>query len=303
MNILKATAFKVAATVLFALMSLQVRMLGMEFPVGQTVFVRGLITLTLIAVVLGWRGELAGAARTERLRAHFWRGITTVTSIFLLFAAAARIPVADVTAIAFVIPLATVPLAVIFLKERVRVYRWSAVLAGLVGVTIMIAPHLSVPRAALSSVALTGMLFALAHALCAAGALIQIRGLTATETTSSILIYMSLFSMLVALATAPLGWRLPTGGELALLIGIGMSGGVAQIFLTEGMRYAPASYLAPFDYATMIWAVMFGYVFLGEAPTVNVVIGAAIVATAGLFVLWRERRLGLRRARQSPPAT
>jgi drug/metabolite transporter (DMT)-like permease len=302
MHIVKATLFKIAATSLFALMSLQVRVLGVEFPVGQTVFVRGAITLVLIAVVLALRRELAGAMRTERLRAHFFRGITTVASIFLLFAAAARIPVADVTAIAFVIPLATVPLAVIFLKERVRIYRWSAVAAGFVGVLIMIAPHLSMPQAVLSSMTLMGMLFALGHALCAAGALIQIRGLTATESTSSILIYMSLFSMVVALVTLPFGWVVPSMTQLALLAGIGLSGGVAQIFLTESMRQAPASYLAPFDYATMLWAVLYGYVFLGELPTIHVAIGGAMVAAAGLFVLWRERQLGLARPGRVPPA-
>jgi drug/metabolite transporter (DMT)-like permease len=77
---------------------------------------------------------------------------------------------------------------------------------------------------------------------------------------------------------------------------------VAQIFLTESMRQAPASYLAPFDYATMLWAVLYGYVFLGELPTIHVAIGGAMVAAAGLFVLWRERQLGLARPGRVPPA-
>ena len=87
---------------------------------------------------------------------------------------------------------------------------------------------------------------------------------------------------------------MPTGPELAALIAVGLCGGIAHILLTESYRLAPASLVAPYDYTSMIWAFLLGYVFFGELPTVFVFAGAAIIAGAGLFVLWRERQLGLK---------
>ena len=82
---------------------------------------------------------------------------------------------------------------------------------------------------------------------------------------------------------------------MPLRIGAGFCGGIAHIMTTTSYRYAPASFLAPFDYSSMIWAFMLGYAFFGEIPAVFVAIGAVIVATAGLFVVWRERQLGIKR--------
>ncbi len=131
------------------------------------------------------------------------------------------------------------------------------------------------------------------------GASIQIRRLTATETTSSIVIFMTLLVMLVSLLTAPFGWRMPASTpDVVLLIGVGISGGLGQIFFTDSYRFAPASFLAPFDYTAMLWAFLLGYWFFGEVPTLYVVIGAVVVAGAGIFVILRERYLGLKRLRR-----
>jgi drug/metabolite transporter (DMT)-like permease len=102
----------------------------------------------------------------------------------------------------------------------------------------------------------------------------------------------------LGLATIVLGWRVPTAGEFALLVVIGILGGIGQILLTQSYRYADASLVAPFEYTTMIWAFLLGWFFFGQAPQQVVVTGAAIVAAAGLFVLWREHRLGLARAKE-----
>ena len=105
--------------------------------------------------------------------------------------------------------------------------------------------------------------------------------------------------------TLPFGWIVPTWPQLAALIALGLIGGLAHILLTESYRYAPASLVAPLDYTTMLWAFVLGYWLFGELPTIYVYVGAAIVAGSGLFVIWRERQLGLERARaraaEGPP--
>jgi drug/metabolite transporter (DMT)-like permease len=88
--------------------------------------------------------------------------------------------------------------------------------------------------------------------------------------------------------------------DLAALIGIGIAGGLGQIFFTDSYRHAPASFLAPFDYTAMLWAFGLGYWLFDEVPTVHVVVGALIVAGAGIFVILRERYLGLKRLRDTP---
>ena len=104
--------------------------------------------------------------------------------------------------------------------------------------------------------------------------------------------------------TWPFGWLdADAGRELAALVTVGLFGGLAHILLTESYRYAPASLVAPFDYTAMFWAFLLGYLFFGELPTIFVFVGAGIIAGAGLFVIWRERQLGLQRVRaaEGPP--
>jgi drug/metabolite transporter (DMT)-like permease len=127
--------------------------------------------------------------------------------------------------------------------------------------------------------------------------------LTRTETTSSIVFYFSLICAVGGLATLPLGWIVPSAAQLAALVALGVLGGLAHILLTESYRYASASVVAPFDYTTMLWAFLLGYALFGEVPTLYVLVGAVIVTGAGLFVLWRERQLGLKRVREAegPP--
>jgi drug/metabolite transporter (DMT)-like permease len=150
-----------------------------------------------------------------------------------------------------------------------------------------------------------GAACAIASAFTGAGSIIQTRVLTNTESTSSIVFYFSLICALAGLATLPFGWRTPTGSEFAALVALGVLGGVAHIMLTESYRHASASVIAPFDYSSMLWAFVLGYALFGEVPTTFVFVGATIVAAAGLFVIWRERQLGLRRIRaaEGPPTS
>ena len=302
MNIVKAVSFKIASTLMFAVMGAKVRYLGGTYPEGQVAFFRSMFALIPILVVFGWRGQLKGALRTERPSDHLLRGVFSVIGTFCTFAALARIPIADFTAIAFASPLITVIFAALFLKEKVHAYRWSAVAFGFCGVILMLTPYAR-DHAALTASMAIGLLFALTNAFTAGGASIQIRRLTATETTSSIVIFMTLLVLLVSLLTAPFGWRMPaTWQDVAILAGIGIAGGLGQIFFTDSYRFAPASFLAPFDYTAMLWAFLLGYWFFGEVPTLYVVIGAVVVASAGIFVILRERYLGLKRLRDTPVA-
>jgi drug/metabolite transporter (DMT)-like permease len=305
MHTFKAIGFKLISALLFAAMSALVRQLGDVAPVGQMVFFRSAFAILPVVVVYAIRGELASAVRTNRPLGQLGRGMLSIGGMFTNFSALTRLPLADATAISFASPLITVALAAMILKERVRVYRWSAVAVGFVGVIVMLIPHLDLGRyAAVGGVtAGAGAGFALISAVCNAGTVIQTRRLTQSETTSSIVFYFSLVCAIAGAFTLPFAWHSPTARELAALIALGIFGGFAHILLTESYRYAAASVVAPFDYSSMLWALLLGYWLFGELPETLVYLGGAIVAGAGLFVIWRERQLGLKRAREAegPP--
>jgi drug/metabolite transporter (DMT)-like permease len=226
--------------------------------------------------------------------------------MFCNFGALARLPLIEANAISFTSPLISVALAALILKERVRVYRWSAVIVGFIGVLVVLAPHFSGEELTIvlaSATSVAGVVYAVAGSICNAGTMIQTRRLTQSETTSSIVFYFSLSCALAGLVTWPFGWISPTWVEFAALVGTGLLGGAAHIVLTESYRHASASVVAPFDYTSMIWALLLGYALFGEAPTVMIVAGSAIIAAAGLFVIWREHQLALVRRREAaePP--
>ena len=306
MHPFKAIGLKLISALLFAAMSALVRQLGDVAPVGQMVFFRSAFAILPVVVIYAIRGELATAVRTSRPLGQLGRGLLSVCGMFTNFSSLTRLPLADATAISFASPLITVALAAVVLKERVRIYRWSAVVVGFAGVIVMLIPHFDLGRYAAAGAAATaavGSLFAMASAVCNAGTVIQTRRLVQSETTPSIVFYFSVVCAVAGALTLPFAWHTPSGSELVALISLGVLGGIAHIFLTESYRFATASVVAPFDYTSMLWALVLGYWLFGELPSALVYVGASIVAGAGLFVIWRERRLGLKRARaaEGPP--
>ncbi len=301
MNSGKGVLLKVISAVLFTVMSALIRYLGVDYPTGQVIFFRSAFAILPVVVVYAWRGELMASLRTERPLGQAGRGALAIVAMFCNFAALARLPLIEANAIAFTTPLICVALAALLLKERVRIYRWSAVTIGFVGVLVVLSPHFSGDelRIVLASAAsVAGVVLALVGSVLNAGAVIQTRWLAQSESTSSIVFYFSLICAVAGLATWPLGWVHPTPVEWVALLSIGLLGGTGHILLTESYRYAPASTLAPFDYTSMVWALILGYAFFGEVPTVMIVVGSAIIAAAGLFVIWREHQLGLARKRE-----
>jgi drug/metabolite transporter (DMT)-like permease len=125
-----------------------------------------------------------------------------------------------------------------------------------------------------------------------------VRRLTQTEKTGAIVLYFSLLTTVLGLATIVLGWRMPGASDFGLLVLTGILGGVGQILLTQSYRYADTSLLAPFEYTTMIWALLTGWFVFGQLPQTAVIAGGLIVSMAGLFVVWREHRLELIRVKE-----
>lgn len=304
-NVATGIFLKLASVLLFAAMAALIRLAGQTFPLGQLVFFRSAFAIVPVVLIYAYRRELRAAVVTKRPWGHVVRGGQAIGGMFLNFAALTRLPLMDATAIGFASPLITVALAALILKERVRIYRWSAVGVGFLGVIVMLWPYLDIWGTFYVGTAerTVGAICAILGAASNAGTIIQTRRLTDTETTSSIVFYFSLICAVAGLCTIPLGWLMPTPLQFIMLAAIGILGGLSHILLTEGYRYAPTSLMAPFDYTSMVWAFLIGYLLFGELPSVYVYVGAVIVVACGLFVWWRERRIKTPRVLEGPQAT
>ncbi|MEZ5925161.1 MAG: DMT family transporter [Hyphomicrobiaceae bacterium] len=297
---------KVASTLVFTAMVACVKAAAATVPVGEVMFARSFLGLVPVLTFLAVRGELAQAFRTQRLGGHFLRSSVGVTSMALWFTCLALIPLPEALAIGYASPLVTVVFAALFLGETVRIYRWSAVVVGFLGILIILAPRFTPETLSGAGTGETiGALLALASAFTAAGAMVLIRRLITTERTPAIVVYFSLIASGFALLTLPWGWVVPDSWQALLLVLSGLLGGIGQILMTESYRHADASTIATFDYSGMIWGLAVGYLLFGETAEPIVLIGMAIVIAAGMFIIWRERHIGLARPRAgklSPPA-
>ena len=300
-NIHIGIALILASTLAFTIMSALIRSLGDRIPLGEIAFSRSLFALIPLLLMLQWQGELGDAFILKKPIRHLTRAIAGIGSMFCNFASLARLPLADMTAIGFITPLFNVALAAIFLGEKVRRFRWAAVAVGFAGVTLMLWPHIG--EGEQNSAAAFGALLALVGAFLVSASMTQVRELSATETTASLVFSFTVLCTLTGLVTIFWGWTMPSVWDAAVLLLVGIFGGIGQITVTESYRHAGAGTVAPFAYTSMIYSILIGYAFFGEVPEFIVLLGAAIVVIAGLFVLYRERQLHIDRTREHEAET
>ncbi len=296
MDPVKGIAFKIGSVLVFICMSAMIKATSADVPPGEAVFFRSFFAIPVILGWLWWRGDLSTGLRVQSRMAHFWRGLIGTCAMGFGFSALGFLPLPDVTAIGYATPLLVVIFAAMFLGEDVRAFRLGAVALGLTGVLIILAPKLTLLESgAVMQGEAIGAILVLIAAVFASLAAIHVRQMVKVEQTSAIVFYFSATASLLGLATLPFGWVVPTAFEAALLIMAGLLGGLGQIFLTSAYRHADASVVAPFDYSSMLFAVLIGYFIFDEVPTLRTLLGGAIVILAGVLIIWREHALGLKR--------
>ena len=298
---LRGILLKLASVVVFMVMSSLVKAVSDTVPPGETVFFRSAfatpVILLWIAVTPG-EGLRSGLGADNPL-GHFWRGLMGTMAMGCGFAGLGLLPLPEVTALGYAAPLMTVIFAAMFLGEEVRAFRIFTVALGMAGVLVILSPRLTAFEDGTIAPAQTlGAVLVLAGAVFAGLAQVFVRKLVAEEKTTSIVFWFSVNAALLSLVTLPYGWVWPAPVTLALLVVTGLLGGLGQVLLTSSYRHADASVIAPFDYASMLLAIVIGYVVFDEIPTLVVLAGATLVAAAGILIIWRERRLGLERADQ-----
>lgn len=293
---MKAIFLKVSSVVIFVCMSTLIKAAGEGIATGQITFYRSAFAMVPIMAWLAVRGELVDSFRTNNVLGHLGRGFIGILAMSFGFYGLLHLPLPEAIAIGYAMPLIAVMIAALFLKETVGLYRWSAVLVGLVGVGVITWPRLTLlEQGGVGTAEALGAMAVLTSATLGAIAMVLVRRLVQTEKTPTIVLYFSLSASIFSLATLPLGWVDLSGRALLLLALAGFCGGVAQLLLTASYRYADVSTIAPFEYTSILLGLGFGYLLFDDVPTLAMLAGTAIVVSAGIFIIIREHRLGLRR--------
>lgn len=288
---LTGIALNLCALLVLVSMAGVAKAVTMQVPTGQAVFSRAFFSLPFILGWIAFQGPLMDGLRMTRPKLHLLRGLVGSATLGMSFLALSLLPLPEVTTIGFAAPVLTLVFAVVFLGEKVRLFRWTAVALGLAGVMIVVWPRLTLGGET-DELARLGAIMALGAAICAAMVKIIVRHMVATETTPSIVFWFAVTACLLSFLTLPFGWVIPSGNVMALLVLTGALGGIGQLMMTASYRFADASALAPFWYAQLFFASFIGYFFFGEVPTGPMIAGALLVIASGLLILWRESTLG-----------
>ena len=281
-----AIVFQLIAVFLFATMGGLVKFTASHYPTSEVLFFPSLPALVPLLIYLPRQGGWS-ALRTRRPDLQTIRAVAGITSMFMGFYALARMDYASYVAISFTAPLFGTLLAIPFLADKVGWRRMSAVGVGFLGVVLTVDPSLG-------GIDLMALL-ALGGAFGYGVVMIAMRKLGAVDKSAATVFYFTTGSMLVSAVVMIREWVTPTPRDLALLILLGLLGGVAQIFMTEAYRMAPPSVVAPFDYTAMVWALIIGWLAFGSFPGPQVLLGAAVICGSGMFIIYRETVRGVSR--------
>jgi len=269
------------AMCLFSLQDAFVKAMSESYSVVTILFFRSL-GLVPISTYLVWRQDGLTGFRTRRLGLQVLRGGLLFFMFLGYYVGLSRLPLATAVALVFSAPLMTTLLSVPILKERIGRHRIGAVLVGILGVLIMVRPGGGAFEWA--------ALLCLGASFCYSLSMVLTRHLGTTESLTSLVFYPNVAFLLGASFLLPVAWTPVPPAHSALLIGFGVCIILPHLAITQAYRIAPPPVLAPFDYTTLVWALLWGWLIWNELPSALTLLGASIVVMAGLYVVYREAR-------------
>lgn len=243
-----------------------------------------------IPILLAWIWLTAhsfAVLRTNRPRAHVKRGLVGLLGMFGNFGGVVLLPLAEATTMNFTAPIWAVILSMLFLKDEVGIWRWSAVVLGFVGILIIAQPGSG-------NIPLLGAAVALGGAFVVAVVSLQIADLNRTETPQTIVFYFALVTAPICALGLPFVMTGHTIKQVLLLIAIGAIGTLGQVLLTASLRYGKVASVIVMDYSALFWATLYGWFIFDVLPGPWTWAGAPLIVAAGLLITWREHVLSRR---------
>jgi len=262
----------------FSIMDLIVKW-SENYPVGEVLFFRGFFGIIPILFIIP-KDKYLNFYKTNRGFLHFKRCLSGLVAIVSIFIALRNLPLATVVSITFAAPIFTTIMSIIFLSEKVGLYRWLAVIVGFVGIIIITEPGFN----SLNFYYIYPIIFCLGLSYVA----ITIRQLSTTEPVWLIGLYFSISIMVMSLFTLLQGWIFPSLKDFLLLSMVGILGGLANLWLTQSYKFSEVSLVTPLKYLALLFAIIFGYIFWNEIPTFKTLIGASLVIISSVIIFRRE---------------
>ena len=280
-NVLRGALLMAAAAACYAILHGSVRYVSSQLHPFEITFFRNLFGLIVLApwfVVHGLK-----PLRTRRIGLHLLRASSNVIAMLMFFMALSMTPLAQVQALGFTAPLFTTVLAIFILGERVRLRRWTALIAGFIGALIIVRPGFQPID--------TGSLLTVASAAIWAFTLITIKLLSRTDSAVTITAYMVLLMSPLSLLPALYYWTWPSPEMWLWLVVCGVSGTIAQLLMAQSFRVADATVVLPFDFTKIVWGALIGYLAFGEVVDIWTWIGAGVIFSGVTYITYRERNL------------
>ena len=275
--------YMIMSVLFFSFMDILIKITD-EYAVGQVMFFRAVFGLIPIFFLIP-KNRLRDFYKTKHVGLHFYRSFFGAIAMAAIFIGLRNLQLAEVTSLAFSGPIWVVIFSMIFLSEKIRTKRWVAVGLGFIGVLIISKPGFN----NLNYYYIFPIIFCIGFA----GVSILIRKLTlAGETVWLIAFYFSVASGLGGLATFPLGdWIMPTKYDLVLLILVGLLGGIANLTLTQSYKLAEVTLTTPLKYLSLVFAIIFGFYFFNEVPSINTLLGSGLIVISSGIIFFRENQL------------
>lgn len=275
----KAIVLAVAATLLFSASDTISKYLSNSLPITEFIWIRYVLFVVMAAGLA--RRRLPEALKPNNRGLQVLRGLCVVTSSIVFVYGVHQMTMAQATTISFLSPLLVTILSIPLLGEQVGIRRWAAVAAGVIGMLVVVRPGLG----GFQPAALFGVVSATAWAL----ALIITRRIAASDAAQTTMMWSAGIGTAVLTLMLPFQAAWPAAWQLGLAVVMGVVASLGQWLVILAHRLAPASLLAPFFYAQLIWSTGWGFLVFGNLPDEWTVVGAAIIIASGLYTAHRER--------------
>ncbi|MXP27292.1 EamA family transporter [Porphyrobacter algicida] len=281
-----ALGLRLATALALSTMAMMVKLASLHgVQLIELLFWRQALTFPIVIGVLATLGRIH-RMRTNRVAAHVRRAVVGIVSMGFVYGALTLLPLAEATTLSFTTPLFAVLLSVLMFREKVGVYRWSAVALGFLGVVVVLQPTGNIGH-----VDPFGVAVGLIAALLVAVVSFQIQDLNRTEHPFAIVSWFTgLTAPLLALAL-PFVASQHDQTTWLIIVGMAVSGATAQMLITSSLRFGSAATIIVMDYTALIWATIYGWLVFDQLPPAMLALGAPLIIAAGLVITWREHVL------------
>ncbi|MDX1605105.1 MAG: DMT family transporter [Candidatus Competibacterales bacterium] len=280
-DVARAVLLMLLATLLLASMHALVRHLGQQLPPFEIAFFRNLFGLLVIVPLILRHGRTAFISRQPGLQ--LLRGLSSILAMLGWFYGLSLVPVAEATALSFTSAIFASLGAVVLLGERMRLRRWSAVAVGFVGALVLLRPGFTEVGA--------GAVVILLGSVCWGASIVIVKRLSRTDSTISIVVWMSIMLTLYSLPPALYVWQWPDATQLAWLLLVGGLASGGHLAMVGALRRVDATLLMPLDYTRLIWTSLLGYWAFSEVPDRWTWIGGSLIFASAAYITFREARL------------